>query len=62
MSHLIDRALLLVLLVVLARLAAHLLSLTACTLQRVGAVLTASMTPIADALDHVLKIYAWRRG
>lgn len=54
MSRMIDRALLLVLLVILAGLAAHILSLT------VGAVLTASMTPIADALDHVLKIYAMR--
>lgn len=57
MSRLIDRALLLALLVVLAGLAAHLLSLT------VGAVLTAAMTAIADTLDHVLKIYTiGRRG
>lgn len=57
MSRLIDHALLLALLVVLAGLAAPILSLT------VGAVLTASMTPITDALDHVLKITAMgRRG
>ena len=57
MSRLIDHALLLALLAILAGLAAHILSLT------VGAVLTASMTPIADALDHVLKITAiGRRG
>lgn len=49
MSRLIDRALL------LAGLAAHVLSLT------VGAVLTASMAPIVDALDHVLKIQAMGR-
>lgn len=49
MSRVIDRVLLLALLVILAGLAAHLLSLT------VGAVLTASMTPIADALEHVLR-------
>ena len=57
MSHMIDRALLMALLVILAGLAAHILSLT------VSAVMTASMTPIADALDHVLKITAiGRRG
>jgi hypothetical protein len=50
MSHLIDRVLLLALLIILADLAAHFLSLT------VGAVLTAAMTPIADALDHVLRV------
>ncbi len=49
MSHLIDRVLLLALLIILAGLAAHFLSLT------VGAVLTAAMTPITDALDHVLR-------
>ena len=54
MSHMTDRALLLVLLVILAGLAAHLLSLT------VGTVLTASMTPIADALDHVVRMHAMR--
>ena len=62
MSRLIDHALLLALLAILAGLAAHILSLTA------GAVLTSAVTPIAglhparDALDHVLKIYTWRRG
>jgi hypothetical protein len=57
MIRMIDRALLLVLLAVLAGLAAHILSLT------VGAVLTMSMTPVADALDHVLRITAiGRRG
>ena len=50
MIRMIDRALLLVLLAVLAGLAAHILSLT------VGAVLTMSMTPVADALDHVLRV------
>ena len=57
MIRMIDRALLLVLLAVLAGLAAHILSLT------VGAVLTMSMTPVADSLDHVLRITAiGRRG
>lgn len=50
MSHLIDRVLLLALLIILAGLAAHFLSLT------VGAVLTATMTPIADVLDHVVRV------
>ena len=47
----IDKALFLLLMVILAALAAHLLSLT------VGAVLTAAMTPITDALDHVLRTH-----
>lgn len=46
---LMDRALLLALLIILAGLAAHFLSLT------VDAVLTAPMSSIADALDHVLR-------
>ena len=50
MSHLIDRVLLLALLIILAGLAAHFLSLT------VGAVLSAAMTPIADVLDHVVRV------
>lgn len=45
-----DRVLLLALPVILAGLVAHLLSLT------VSAVLMASMTPIADALNHVLRM------
>jgi len=49
MSRVIDRVLLVALLVILAGIFANLLSLT------VGAVLTASMTPIADALEHVLR-------
>ncbi len=49
MSHWIDRTLLLALLVILASLAAHLLSLT------VGAVLMTAMTPIADALNAILR-------
>jgi len=56
MSRVIDRVLLVALLVILAgifapsRPARDLLSLT------VGAVLTASMTTIADALEHVLRV------
>lgn len=50
MSHLIDRVLLLALLIILAGLAAHFLALT------VGAVLAAAMAPIADVLDHVVKV------
>ena len=50
MSHLIDRVLLLALLIILAGLAAHFLSLT------VGAVLSAAMTPIADVLAHVVRV------
>jgi len=52
MNTLIDRVLLLVLMVILAGLAAHVLSLT------MGDVLTAAMTPIDDALDHVLRARA----
>ncbi len=50
MSHWIDRALLLALLVILASLAAHLLLLLT-----VGAVLMTAVTPISDALNHVLR-------
>ncbi len=50
MTHWIDRTLLLALIVILASLDAHLLSLA------VGTVLMSAMTPIADALNHVLRI------
>ena len=49
MPRWIDWALLVASLVILAGIFAHWLSLT------VGAVLTASMTPVADALESVLR-------
>lgn len=48
MSKVIDRALAIVLLVILASLAAHVLSLV------VSGVLAAGLDPVATALQHVL--------
>jgi biopolymer transport protein ExbB/TolQ len=56
MSRLIDHALLLALLVTMVGFIARIPSLV------VDAVLMGAMTPVADALEHVLRMSTWRKG